>query len=498
MLSNYKSFASEKFISFNFALNQVNRVDDTKTGIINSSFSFKDNYIERLLYDKKHNIISIEDALNDKKDILIYGRRGIGKSLYLMNLFNLNLDNNVFYISCKNSIDDMECERSFNEILKNNAFDIYFEDIKISSDVFDSYISILNNIVIFVDGLDELNSSNKEYLLTSIGQFLNKYKKDIKFIYSSRQQDDADLIHKYTKAGVNAYALELFTNDDILKVFDYVYDNYYYNLSSKVECSDSISKEYFISSLEKISDDIKYTPLLINNVIYSYFVTKKIKYNKFDIISNCLELLYDHILNNTKFGLHYKEYAKPLVIQELLQAVAFENAKGNSRSNHLTTTIVKYFSNLGAKNPQIISSFISNELRDLGIINRNGINNLMLRDYLVGCYLYNFLFMYENESKSIVFKIDAKQLKETFNKYSENSEEWSSISSFLLAKLDSEIRAINEDSKMNSNNKTYNTFDAFLTYVIKKKVFDKNALNVISKMCDNNELYYSDFIKTYL
>jgi hypothetical protein len=253
-----------------------------------------------------------------------------------------------------------------------------------------------------------------------------------------------------------------------------------------------------MSSLENMSDDIKYTPLIISNIIYNYFITKIIKNRKYDVMSNSLELICKHILSCSKLGRNYTEYVSSNVIEELLQLIAFENAKGNSRSNHLTSTIVKYYANLGAKNPQLLSNEVFNELRSLGLINNNGINNLMLRDYLVSCYLYNLICVYDADTKSIAFKVDAKLLKEIFNKYSEHNEEWSSISTFLLAKFDSEIRRINDNSIMNSNNKSFNTFDDFLTFVIKKKVFDKNALNVINKMCENNELFYSDFIKTYL
>ncbi len=498
MLQEYIEVVKKHFQGYNYSANTVNRSIDTINGFISSNLTFDENYIEKAVYDKKHNPIDATALLAEKRDILIYGSRGIGKSLYLMNMFRSILDQNVFFLSCREMIDDLECEREFNEIFKNNAFDIYFDKLKISQNVFDAYIDGLDKLIIFVDGLDEANAKNKEYLLSSIGQFISKNnKQSIKLIYSSPFASDADLIHKYTKSGVLSYSLDLFNDEDVLKIFDTVNSQYQRYVLSNVIVSDSISREYFISSINKARADIKYNPFLISNIIYSYFVTRRVNTRKIDIMSTIIDLLCDQIRNYSTVGYRYPDYTAPIVIEELLQTIAFENIKGNSRSNHLTSTIEKYYEKKGAKNPQKIASLVFTELKNQMVINKNGITNLSLRDYLVGCYLYNYLFSYDEATNSIILKTDTKLLKDTLNKHFENNDVWSAISVILLSKLDKEIRRISSNSNMDHTNKSYATFDGVLANTIKKKLFDKDALLRIKEMCDNNELNYSEFIKLY-
>ncbi len=233
----------------------------------NKVYSLDEVYIDRVLLDEFNKEEVDEQTILDKKNVLIKGEAGSGKTLYVKKLAKkLNKEDGYVFILQNNDV---------KKIIETDVKIIDYLYKKIEPEQLslkDFQIIMKNNKnYIIVEGLDEVISNNKNKLITKLTEFKNKYG-NFYFIYTSRNDENINDCFKVNISPLNKNQIK-----DTADKYIHIYAN-----------EDEKEKGFYLE-LEQISDEIKSNPLLLSQLAYIYGKKNELPNNKFE--------LYDKITN---------------------------------------------------------------------------------------------------------------------------------------------------------------------------------------------------------
>ena len=247
---------------YNAAINNVIKDDSTKSGIIATTFSFEEGYLNRPLYDNYNNRITTDEIFINNKNVLIYGERGIGKSLYLKNYLRtkLNGDRYLFYLPCKEMNNHLD--KDISDIIREVCFDKYFsidERKLLTPNAFEQIFQSDNKIILLVDALDEIPIELRKKLIDKLNSLHLRYK-NIFTLFTTRNKSDAQIINSKFNQEIGVYELKNLTREDIEKIYDIFNSKANFKEDDSKLLKKMISKEEFFISLDNVSDEIKTNP----------------------------------------------------------------------------------------------------------------------------------------------------------------------------------------------------------------------------------------------
>ncbi len=230
-------------------------------------YSLDEVYIDRVLLDDTNKEEVDEQTILDKKNVLIQGEAGSGKTLYVKKLAKkLNKENSYVFILQNSDV---------KKIIENDEkiIDYLYKKIDpklLSHDDFQIILKNKKNYII-VEGLDEVISSNKNKLIKELTEFKNEYS-NFHYIYTSRNDENINDCYKVNISPLNEKKIE-----ETAGKYIHIYAN-----------EDEKEKGFYLE-LNHISDEIKSNPLLLSQLAYIYGKKNELPNNKFE--------LYDKITN---------------------------------------------------------------------------------------------------------------------------------------------------------------------------------------------------------
>lgn len=497
---NYQRKIKEKFDVFPISLTDIILQQENQDVV--ASLEFENGFINRDLFDKDNHKYTPRDLLNLKGITFIHGEGGSGKSLYLKNLIRNfdNEDNLFFYLPCS----------SISKEFKNGNGDLISLIAKLSLMITDYHnvpLDFVNdifrnekkNFYIIFDGLDEAEEE-KEEIINMINSFnALKTSDNISFIFASRNNGDAEKISSLTNKKVTSLTLNKMSDEDIIKLFDAIYER---NKSFENEES-KVSRPAFIQYLSLIADDIKKNPLLISNLIYIYFATKELQAQKAYILEKTNNIIINSLENERGTDLIQKEITNQLDVdlKELLQFVAFKICCNNDYS--LEEAINDYFEENGLDTPSLNSvKELCKYLRSRRIIIGNRFSHNIYLSYFAALFIYRKI--YKNKSDDfgyaiIIFRKDGEDKLNNYiaKRFSLSNDLWPNITADFVAKLDFEIHHINKDiDPFAESNPTYQLFN----YTLNNLAFGISDIAkriIIEISSKDNILYYAKLINAF-
>jgi len=392
------TFYLEQFISVvtKFLIAQVDEqiLNDSKYNYTNLEFELKkqNNYF----HTKLENFLGQETILNniqnyinseDNKPLIICGKSGIGKSSVLAKAIE-NTSNHTnkkiifrFVGATPNSTTTKdiltsileELDLSLNkEILENEKTNQFLTDfdkeensfMRFSKNIYDKIMDIKDNIVIFIDAVDQLTNDD---------QFLwipNKLPLNIKIIISAlndrNYKEDSKYFHFLNDKTSNI--LEVNSFDKPMKLLTLLLKNQNRSLQEN-------QKEYFLFQYEKIK-----TPF------YVYIVSQEVQYWKSDdivgkkiFLEGTQKKIVDNFIENLSVKYHHN---KKLVEKVLGYIIASNDGLSESELLELLSTDEQFIqevapdtwhTNITRELPIVIWTRLYTQLKSfLSIKNQNG------------------------------------------------------------------------------------------------------------------------------
>ena len=497
----------ESFENYNVLLSEdLLRVDDMA---LSTMLSFDEGYIERTLLDDEGNKYNLSDLLQVKAS-LIYGDGGTGKSLYVKNLIHSTLDDDHFiiYLSCSEISNLLENKRGLD--LVNIIKSVHFEGRKYNrineKEIYNCFDNkYRGDFYIIVDALDE--ASDKEKLLSLLNNFLKNIefrRKDfIHLIFTSRKKSDISEIEKAIKINVTSLSLSPINEDDISKMFDYIY----HKNEKRIERKELISKKIFMSRIDELRDDVRYNPLLMSNLIYVYLINRTFETQPYGILKRISDILFISLERRKNLSVSENVFnGLPITLESTLQVVCFErNASGDARS--ILNIITNYLIELRDRrqiNEETKDFELEKRSEDIYnyLINRKIVSGNIIRDmyssYFAATYIYNDVYGASMTERFLMIREQAHLEEYVTYQFSKSKGLWPYIALDFISKIDYEIASFSSMPLVESN-KSYKAFD--MTFNL---LFDYDGLSI--KACDKlqtlldkqNGLNYAKEIKARL
>ena len=516
-LLRYQRMAKQYFEVFPIALTDI-MVERNNNDVL-GSLQFEKGYINRTLYDGDK-AYSPKDVLKMGDYLLIYGEGGSGKSLYVKNLIRCySSDDKVFFY--------LPCVSILKEIAENHDDDLMSLIARLSfrsstsKGVSPSLIrSFLDNetkdFYLVLDALDEVRGNEKEVLsvLHAYEDLLRK--KHVHVIFTSRSYGDANLISEVTNQSIATLEIRPMSEADIVALFNAIYERNFQSSPDKAPSSNgkgalearTVSKEYFLKNLPLLADDIKKNPLLISNLIYIYFATKKLETHRSYILEKSNDIILDYLEKERGTLAARNEVLKRLQIKirDVLEFLAFHLTKDKEAS---VETILHDFLKLrkGEEPDDEDVDALCRYLRARRILAGNRFAHEIYCSYFAARFFYNktyekvvdedfgedYITFLKGEKDGYAYL--CKCAKKFF---SLELGLWPSVTVDFLSKLDYEMHQILENRDgLDPEDLSYDAFDRSMKAV--SSSISKIAKDVCLSMCEKDCLfYYASMIKGYL
>ena len=500
IIEKYQMQLREKYGIFPISLSNV-ILKQADTNII-TTLELENGYINRDLLDIDGNRYGPEDILNIKKNILIVAEGGAGKSLYMKNLIHrYSKDEKLFfYFPCSEL---KETIRNNPDIDLNGLIEKLFSEIT-NSDKMPSYVADAifraegKKVYIIIDALDEADKEKDEII-----NLVNDYQaiienKNAHFIFTSRNADLGKINTPYIQLSLNHL-----TDEDVIELFDTICKR---NNISKQKSDASlegngISRDAFIETLKNMSEDIKKNPLLISNVIYIYFATKKIERQKSFIVEQSSNLLIESLSDRAERERNALENLQ-LDIGELLEFIAFSS---NVRDASLDEIVGDYLESRNIASSKETIESLCKYLRRKGIVVGHTLSHGIYSSYFASKYIYRNVYTMERDPiflrHEIVFAKDGKDILRTFIEWYLKLDEglWPDITTNLVVKIDYQIHHLYKNG-LSERSKTYQTLhETMKEMVYDPPIISETAKQVLKDICQkDNMIYFPDIIGSYL
>ncbi|MDQ1086988.1 NACHT domain-containing protein [Siphonobacter sp. SORGH_AS_1065] len=280
---------TDLFVKPNFKKNSDSKI--TKTArIINS----KTAYIEEFRNDD----LSINDIFNSKKNIIILGDPGAGKSLLVKYIILQILLNNIDeepLVHFKGWIPFRIELRKYNEVREEKNIIEYLSFVL--SKEYQTNISIKlltaiiekHNSIIFFDGLDEIfNVNHKNKTKEALEAFINLYPKT-KCVVTSRFIGYHDI--KFNKSKFDEFSICNFNSKQINLLIDKFYISQINNQEKRKKAIEQCSNQIH----SDVSTDLKSNPLILTLILILASNNIVIPESKLEIYEACTNTLVESL-----------------------------------------------------------------------------------------------------------------------------------------------------------------------------------------------------------
>lgn len=237
--------------------------------IKNPFFWWNEDEINRKIWEYKCEYLNLDKILDDPKSIVLLAHVWEWKSIYLSHLFDaISSQKNIFSLYYSTNTLSLSC---FEDIQKQIV-----NDIQLISNILGH-----KKVVLFFDGIDELNLSIKDKLKEFL--FSNKLKNIKVIIWSRKSEYDTSSLEPYVSVwfeGISKLDKKHFFESRLL---------YLWVSQDKIE--EHISKIYHFLEKGFLDDTIKNTPLVL------YFLCTLSSSGRLQHISN-RSTLYDEMVHS--------------------------------------------------------------------------------------------------------------------------------------------------------------------------------------------------------
>ncbi len=315
-------------------------------------------YLDRILKGEDEKAVNedefIDSFLFKKENALIVAEAGTGKTELLKDLCNrvsLFPSTRGLFFSC---VKFMDSGLSFFEYALNSLKDklSYHYDEDRLNELFKT-----KNIVIFLDGYDEIiSSSRRNEFRKAIESFLNKEGyQNVRLVISSRYPSN-NLINAFK---MSKYLLQGFTNDDVSR--------YVHELFFRIETGKNDDYSYFYARLEEVEEEIRGNPLFLTQLTFIYKISAEVLTNKIDILEKVALYIGEIDRNNPVKG--QENYVSPTKVNDLLRILAYEGNYGSHKDpfilvkEYLLRNYAILHPNIDKSSYPLISSLMEEEAR---------------------------------------------------------------------------------------------------------------------------------------
>ena len=461
--------------------------DRVDSAIIATSVEFKKGYVNRLL---NNNIKDDELLKNDVS--LIYGEAGSGKTLYISQIIknNYKKDNYLFFVSKCNDLYRYIKEtdktfkdylfKLFNDVLlmgNNDKEELYYQ-------IFESLITkheelSKNKIIIILDAIDELDNQKDIKLLTDyINNFLNIYK-DVKFIFTSRNQNDSINLRLLNTRSVETYYLDMFNDYDIKELFQNIIEN------SRVNLNDNEVTQFFVK-LDDLENDIKRNPLLLSNLVIIYLQNRDIPQHKFDIINKTVSIIVSEVEKDR--GINFIHNDVLMKISNILEHYSFYLQQGLYKSTYELLQQALKDSGIN-ENIEVKAMDLTDYLRRRSIIMNNDFYHKFFKEYFSSkCCFRNLYNITKNQLHQLIieFVLNKKTNFELLIDYTKtyfSTEEWHNVTATLMSQIDYECESIINKEEVISKT---------ISILIQNNVYEKVLRTIKQMKLYNKEIFESN------
>ena len=495
---NYQERVKNRFEVFPITLSDI--VSRQNNENIIASLDFESGYINRDLHDDSGRSYGPDQLLNIDDTVLIFADGGAGKSLYIKNLLRTKSkdDKFFFYLPCSLIKKEIKTKADIEmmELIHNVAFKmVKYDEVSIET-IYDVFRNENRSFYLIIDALDEAD----EYKNTII-EMANEYqmsasKDNIHLIFTSRSKNDASVIVSKSNKKVVALSLSELSDEDIVKMFDSIYQRNY--SGDHAEGLTRISKDIFVKSLSLIAPDIKKNPLLISNLIYVYFATRELQIQKSFILEKSSDILVNSLEEERDVKVDFIKELN-IDINELLEYVAFRVNVNNQTS--LEDSVKRYLETANKFTTSNVESICA-YLRRRRIIIGNNLSHNIYSSFFAAKYIFHKVYFFDVDddfgNDVISFGQDGKdKLQKYIEKYfASDLELWPDICINYLGKLDYEIHAIYGKNKISESDVSYITFVDTLSTLSSQ--VGQIAYQIISDIASkDNIVYYPMIIRQY-
>jgi hypothetical protein len=282
--------------------NSLDKYKNIKTLLYRQPTPFYDIYYPiNLEFDKTDiSTNSLSNLFIDNNCVTIIGAAGSGKSMLLRHLF-LNSFVDFFKSPIYIALRDLSIDESNLEIyIRKNIL-----DVKLSPN--DNFLEKLlsdGDFIFFLDGYDEIKSTEKQKITKKLEEFIDKYPNN-KYILTSRPYSNIEYFKNFKNLHIKKLNLEDINNFINLQVKDTIF-------AEKIIGSIKNNKQKYINSFLENS-------LLLTLYIITYSKNSTIPENKFLFYRRVFDVLFTEHDNATKIG--YEREIKTKLNQETIDNI---------------------------------------------------------------------------------------------------------------------------------------------------------------------------------
>ena len=451
------------------------------SGAFSTTLKMEDAYISQPVFkdidDGTQIEESMEEILNSKDPILLYGEGGIGKSLFIKNLIHQKfIDTNFFFYLTTKEI--VSYNASFFKEALSLKFESYFSERIKSLSCVETILSHgkdKHNVYIVVDALDEISSKDKQLVLKNISIFQKQYD-FVHFIFSSRNSEDAHLISSEFSRKISSYMLKGMSKENIGTIFD--------NILKKTEFHKN--KNHFLKALDTLDESVCRNPMIISNLIILYFLSGTIPKKLYDILSNMINLVFDTQEMDKDASIKYPEMLNA-EYRKILEYIAFHRANASKKTS--LELLKDFYSYTSSFKEELVNKFdiannVFEHLKSRHILVNETFNHQIYNDYFTSSYCYNHIYQINPKDTFNLKYINNKlNISELLN-YSESfGEHWINIIIYLFLSLDYEIYRLGPSGKENLKL----LLDLFETLWKMKEEYQKE----LDRILKNDQLFHS-------
>lgn len=329
-----------------------------------SYLTLENGYILRKVYDNLNQEIDPEELIHLDSSLYFYGDGGSGKSLLLQSIVkNHFFENGKFFIPLKlsNYRSEIKNKLTLTTIINKELNSYLTED--------DEYTPLeplnrarngnKNQIVLILDGIDELSVDQQKNLLYLVEKFLKAEpnQKDQLIFLSRSNYYYRDLCNIFASNGkeISLYRLKPFTEEQAKKLYDCIEEK---NKDYLIGEDTSLLKEEFFKRLHQletlqnekgmIGNDLQKNPFLLSNLIFIWLFNKGTQFpeSKYEIIYTSVETILKDLEDYRGSFATFPQKYQPFLqseLEDILSYIAFHKQRGNTKT--CKELLIKYVEN---------------------------------------------------------------------------------------------------------------------------------------------------------
>ena len=501
---------------FKFALTKqidtaVRGLGEPTVAFLKTLMSIEDGYVERGFVDARGAEVSPAKVIRDERSFYLVGAGGTGKSLFITRLIygNFSTRGNFFIrLNLRDYASSIESGYSV-EWLLNTELNKYLASHEYHSQgVIGRARSTAKRVIIVADGMDEVTDGVTAQFIRAVEVHRNGHRGD-RFIFTSRQPIGYGELSRIFGDDLELYSLAAFDERSCIRLFRAIAEASRAQLGMDEAAKVRLENEFF-DRLSSLPDDIAKNPMLLSNLIFIYLKDggRAFPSRKYDIIDRSATMFLKDLESERGVldGFRYREYIAGGKLDRLLEFVAYKKCAGDGRSvESLILAFIKLKRLCSPDECETVSAAIYEYLRRRAVVTSDKITHDIFTTYFATRYIFGKIFERtenDDDREYVAFadggeKYFTDRLQGTGDGSFAKDGAWAEIAAGLITKLDAEVYSCGGE-EMNESSLSYAAFEKTLRLAIGERGFGVGAIEEIARLVDNGELYYGDFIKSFI